>query len=333
MLLCGAMFTSGVLIGLLGMRLSLAPSAEVMGGHYVSIGDLWAWVALFMVVVSPVVTAGCWLLVRSMLRPLTGITAAVRRSGPHNLTQRVHLVDGLREIDELSRTIDALLDRLATGYDGQRRFAANASHELRTPLAAQRTLIEVALEAPDASDDLRRLGPALLAINERNENTIEGLLTLVETERRLQVREPVRLDEITRHVTATHLDLADRHQVTIVVRADKHVVQGEEVLLERLVANLVRNGIQYNRPGGRLEITVGGQHDLTVRNTGAPIPPEHVPGLFEPFRRLDRSGKGGAGLGLSIVRSIVTAHGGVVEASANDDGGLCVRVELAQAMR
>lgn len=119
--------------------------------------------------------------------------------------------------------------------------------------------------------------------------------------------------------------------MTVEAQLSPRIVTGERVLLERLVTNLVENGIKYNREGGRLVVTVGGDPALTVMNSGQSVPAEAVDGLFEPFRRLarDRTNQGGgAGLGLAIARSITQAHGGIIAARPGPDGGLRVDVHL-----
>ena len=275
--------------------------------------------------------AALWTAAGRLLRPLSATTETVRRFGPQNLAQRIRMTGAEDPLKELADALDGALDRLAAGYEGQRRFAANASHELRTPLAVQRLLTEVAMDAPGAGGNLRRLGAALLRTNERNERLIEGLLVLAESDRGLPGKVPVRLDELARSVLDAHAELAGRHEVTLRSSLAERVVPGDPVLLERLIGNLVTNAIRYNQPGGWAEVAVGGEPALTVRNSGEDIPAEAVPALFEPFRRLtaDRvNSGGGVGLGLSIVRSITTAHGGAVRAQPGTDGGLTVEIDL-----
>ncbi len=293
------------------------------------------------VLVVILVVCGCWLAAGWALRPLSATAETVRRLGPQNLGQRIRLGGGADALKELADAIDDALDRLAAGYESQRRFAANASHELRTPLAVQRLLTEVAMEAPDAGQDLHRLGAQLLRTNERNERLIEGLLVLAESDRGMQGKVPVRLDELAEAVLEAHAELAGQHDVTLRSKLDQTLVPGDPVLLERLIANLVSNAITYNEPGGWVEVIVtaaaggpgqsGTEHTLTVGNTGEDVPAEAVPTLLEPFRRLgaDRvRGRGGAGLGLAIVRSIVGAHEGTLRARPRPGGGLIVTVEL-----
>lgn len=272
-----------------------------------------------------------WLLAGLALRPLRTTAETVRRLGPQNMGQRIAPHSGRDALKELTDAIDGALDRLAAGYEGQRRFASNASHELRTPLAVQRVLTEVAMEDPDAGTDLRRLGTQLLRANERNERLIEGMLVLAESDRGLPGTIPVQLDELARSVLESHAELAEKHKVELRQQLGARSVPADPVLLERLITNLVANAIVYNEPGGWAEVTVGTQPAITISNSGQHVPAEEVPALFEPFRRLgtDRiSHTGGVGLGLSIVRSITTAHQGTIHARARPEGGLAIAIDL-----
>jgi len=290
------------------------------------------WVV--MAAMAALTVWGWWRLAGWALQPLSATAETVRRLGPQNLGQRIRLEGGLDAFKELADALDDALDRLAAGYESQRRFAANASHELRTPLAVQRLLTEVAMEAPEAGDDLRKLGAQLLRTNERNEGLIEGLLVLAESDRGLPGKVPLRLDELAGSVLDAHEELAAAHEVTLRPKLAGTWAPGDPVLLERLITNLVSNAIKYNEPGGWVEVEVTGEPAgpaLTVRNTGPHVPAEMVPTLFEPFRRLgaDRvRGRGGVGLGLAIVRSIVIAHEGTIRAQPRAGGGMELEIGL-----
>jgi signal transduction histidine kinase len=307
----------------------------IPGNDYCSYSPLVTAVSILVVLAVLALTAwSWWSLAGWVLRPLSVTAGTVRRLGPQNLGHRIRLGGGADAFRELADALDDALDRLAAGYDSQRRFAANASHELRTPLAVQRLLTEVAMDDPAAGEGLRRLGAQLLRTNERNESLIEGLLTLAESDRGLQGKVPVRLDELAGTVLDAHEELAADHEVTLRRALAATPVTGDAVLLERLIANLVANGIKYNEPGGWVEVQVADLAAgpvLAVRNTGERVPAGLVPALFEPFRRLgtDRvRGRGGAGLGLAIVRSIVTAHDGTVRARPRPEGGLDLEISL-----
>ncbi|WBB64880.1 HAMP domain-containing sensor histidine kinase [Micromonospora sp. WMMD812] len=264
------------------------------------------------------------------LRPVRDLVEPIAHVGPQNLGHRIRR-RGSDELARLSQSIDEMMERIAAGYEGQRRFAANASHELRTPLAVQRTLIEVGMSRSLSGDQMELVTAQLLETNERNERLIEGLLALSESDQGLHSRTPQRLDEIVTGVLVAYQDRATAAGVTVEGHLVPRVVLGERVLLERLVTNLVENAIKYNRPGGTLTVAVGDDPALTVVNTGQVVPAEAVAGLFEPFRRLarDRTNHGGgAGLGLAIARSITQAHDGIIAARPAEYGGLRVDVQL-----
>jgi signal transduction histidine kinase len=272
-----------------------------------------------------------WLMADRALRPVKRITATARRLEVGRMEKRINHDGPDDELKELADTFDGMLDRLASSFDSQRRFVANASHELRTPLAVQRTMVEVAMADPTASPELMRLGSHLLHTNERTERLIEGLLLLARSDRGLSNRMPVRLDQVVVSVLDGTRHLADDADVTLTPRLAPRTVPGDPELLERLVTNLVQNAIHYNSRGGSVTVEVGEHPALVVVNTGPKVPPDQVNALFEPFRRLDRdrtAHRTGAGLGLSIVRSVAHAHGGGVSATPNPGGGLWVTVKL-----
>ena len=259
----------------------------------------------------------CYLVARFALRPLRPMTETLSWFGPQNLGRRVEVGGRHDELRDLADELDDMLDRFAAGYEGQRLFAANASHELRTPLAVQRALIELSMESGMTDEQFGLLARQLLRANERNEALIEGLLVLSESDRGLVSRSDLALDKLTHDIVESYRELADRTGVTLVLRAAEREVRGEQVLLERLVGNLVQNAIKYSVPGGRVDVIVGQHSALRVVNTGDPVPAEAIGRIFEPYRRLatDRlSHQGGAGLGLPIARSIVQAHEGVIPA-------------------
>ncbi|MCD0451966.1 HAMP domain-containing histidine kinase [Actinocorallia sp. API 0066] len=270
------------------------------------------------------------------LAPLHEITSAAQRLSESTLHERIALEGPEDEIKELADTFDAMLARLSEAFDSQRRFVANASHELRTPLAINRTLLEVALTDPDVSPDLVTVGRTLLATNARHERLIEGLLLLARSERELTTRKSVDLREVTETVLDSVRKRPDdeRADVTLHTELTSAVTVGDPVLLEHLVHNLVDNALKHNVEGGEVYLRTGvldGFAAVQVENSGQAIPAYEIDRLFEPFRRLhnDRieSAKG-AGLGLSIVRSVVTAHRGSVVASPRPGGGLIVTVRL-----
>ncbi|PSK84206.1 signal transduction histidine kinase [Murinocardiopsis flavida] len=270
------------------------------------------------------------------LSPLHKITRIARRLSERSLHERIALSGPDDEIRELADTFDGMLERLDRAFDGQRRFVANASHELRTPLAINRTLLEVALADPDTSADLKTVGRTLLETNERHERLIDGLLFLAKSDRELDVRTQVDLGEVSATVLSQLKSEIDGGGLRLRTDLGEAFVGGDPVLLERLVGNLVENALRYNVADGEITVRSGineGSPAVQVENSGAVIPAYEIEGLFEPFRRGSgerlRSHRS-AGLGLSIVRSVVRAHGGEVVAWARAGGGLVVTVRFPQ---
>lgn len=277
-----------------------------------------------------------WLMADRALRPVHRVTETARRvAHSNNLTERIRYEGPRDDIKDLADTFDTMLSRLARAFEGQRRFVANASHELRTPLAINRTLVDVAVRRPDATDDLRRLGESLLVVNARHERLIDGLLTLAGSENAVGDVSPVDLSDVAGHVLDQAREEAGQRGLEVHQSLAPAPTQGDPVLLERLVQNLVENAVRHNTLGGG-EVRLAtrryqGCVELQVTNTGPVVPPYDLETIFEPFRRLrgDRvSSDRGSGLGLSIVRAIATAHGGLAHAASREGGGLIVTVRL-----
>ena len=271
------------------------------------------------------------------LAPLQRVTATARRLSESTLHQRIALEGPEDEIKELADTFDAMLERLARAFDSQRRFVANASHELRTPLTINRTLLEVALADPEASEDLRVVGRTLLATNARHQRLIDGLLLLARSERGLDTRTPVDLSDVAHSALATVRTALAGAGLTLDEELAAAPTAGEPVLLEHLVRNLLDNAVKYNCDGGTIWLRTWSYGDwsfVCVANTGPTVAPYDIPRLFEPFRRLaaDRVGsERGAGLGLSIVASVVRAHAGAISAVPRPGGGLEITVRMPAA--
>ena len=280
---------------------------------------------------TAVSVAAGWLLAGRSLRPLRQITATARRVSGENLGERIALQGPADELKELADTFDGMLARLDSAFASQRHFVANASHELRTPLAVMRAELDVSLEDPSASDqELRRMGDAVREALDRCERLLEGLLMLARSEAAAGREEPVNLAALAADcVTDLH---ARANELGLTIRTDLQPAwaQGEEALLERMIANLVENAIRYNERGGFVEVRTGanGRHvRVSVSNSGAVMSPEDARRLTQPFARLSGVG-GGLGLGLSIVASVVAAHHGNLLIEPPPDGGLDVTIEL-----
>ena len=293
-------------------------------------------VALGLMAVLSIVLG--WLAAGRVLRPLRTLNERARRISATSLHKRLALTGPDDELKRLADTFDELLGRLESSFAAQRQFVANASHELRTPLARARTIAEVALADPGATvQSLRESHERVLAAGEQQERLIEALLTLARSERGLDEREPLDLAEIAETVLLSRRPEAELRGLRLEAALAPAPTAGDERLAERLVANLVDNALRHNVPHGALLVsttTRNGQAIVSVANTGPSVPAGELQRLFLPFQRLggDRTSHGdGAGLGLSIVQAIATAHGASLTARPRPEGGLTVHVAFPGA--
>jgi signal transduction histidine kinase len=274
-----------------------------------------------------------WLIAGRVLRPLRTITAAARRISASSLHERLALPGPGDELKELADTLDNLFARLEASFDAQRRFAANASHELRTPLTRERALLEVTRADPAATAGTwQAVSRDLLAFNAEQERLIDALLTLASSEGGTGKHEPADLAAITSAALAAARPAISRLGLHVHADIQPAAPDGDPLLLQQLVTNLIDNAVRHNIPGGDIQITTKASHAgavLSVTNSGQVIPAAEVDRLFQPFQRLgprparrDR----GHGLGLSIVRAIATAHAAAVTAQPRPGGGLAIDV-------
>ncbi|MFC1440522.1 HAMP domain-containing sensor histidine kinase [Streptacidiphilus sp. N1-10] len=270
------------------------------------------------------------------LRPFRAVVTSARRISAGNLQERLALDSPYAEFNELGATLDDLFGRLEASFDAQRHFVANASHELRTPLTVERTLLQVALDDPDATvESLRSTCQDLLAIGRQQQRLIEALLTLADSERELDQPEPFDLADLAGTVLLTRRQEAGERDVRIDATLAPAPAAGDPSLMTSLLANLLDNALHHNVPGGRVELRTGtdadGRAAVSVGNTGAVVPPSELARLFQPFQRLDtqrthRADSDRHGLGLAIVAAIARAHRADLAADARPEGGLDIRV-------
>jgi len=296
--------------------------------------QLWTRSLIALAIMAVIVFGLAWLLAGRMLRPLHAITNTARRLSGSTLHERINLRGPRDELKELADTFDNMLERLDSAFTAQKEFVANASHELRTPLTIIRTEIDVALSDPDMTQqELREMGAAVTEAVDRSERLIDGLLVLASAE---STPNPVDVDlaEIAENEVALTSGEADALGLRLELDLQPAPVHGERALLERMVGNVVENAVRHNLPDGWFSVKTGVSGDkayLRVANSGAILPPEEVERLFERFYRPDKSRSrqtGGFGLGLSIVKSVVTAHEGSVRLVGLPAGGLEVTVTL-----
>jgi signal transduction histidine kinase len=288
-----------------------------------------------VVLAGLVVVAGgvAWLVAGRMLRPLRQITETARRITGDGLHERLALAGPADELTELGDTFDGMLARLEAAFADQQLFAANAAHELRTPLAVMRAELDLLLTGPEPSPpEVREAAARLRRTVLGSERLLERLLTLTRGMLAPGDRQPLALDETVRQALAAMAEDARARGLT--VRADLGGARayGDPGLLAELAGNLLDNAVKYNRPDGWIAVGTGtgtGRAVLEISNSGPRVAEAELAGLVEPFRRASRQRIGNSsGLGLSIVRSVVAAHGGELSLRALPDGGLAVRVSL-----
>jgi len=306
--------------------------AEIV--HHVKTA-LIAQYAIVLAVVAVLAALAAWLMAGRVLRPLRLITAAAGRTTRERLGERLAL-DGPRdELTELGDTFDSMLARLEVAFEEQQLFAANAAHELRTPFTLLRGELELALSGPDmAPDEHRALATKLLRTVAACERLTERLLSLARGQIAPADRVAVRVDLVVgERIEAARL-AADERGLTVNTELGAATAHGDPELLAQLADNLIENAIRHNHPHGWITVKThvdGARILLVVANSGEQLATQDLADLLQPFRRVERQRIGdGTGLGLSIVRTIVDIHDGQLELSALPDGGLEVRVSLAQ---
>jgi len=279
-----------------------------------------------------------WVMSGRVLRPVRVITETARRASEQHLGERLALTGARDELKELADTFDGMLERLDAAFTTQRRFVANASHELRTPLTVMRTAIDVTLAKP--SPTARQLTDMAVRVRrsiDRAENMVEALLTLAVSDQGKLSTEFSDLATWAEDAIDAAAPEIERLDLRVDTLLDPAETTGDPQLLERMIWNLVDNAVRHNEPGGWIRLRTGSSDAavyLEIANSGPFIPDDAVPSLFEPFRRLEaRTGvRDGVGLGLSITRSVITAHRATVTARSQPAGGLDISVVIPRCL-
>ena len=266
------------------------------------------------------VGGGAWFFAGRALRPVQTLTQAAERVTARGLDQRIAAAGNDREFQRLVTVFNEMMDRLEKGFHQATRFSADASHELKTPLARLQAELEQALASVPAGSPQQEVYTSLLEEVQRLKAIVQKLLllSLADTGRLEIHREPVDLSALIVNIVEDATALAPHLRIEHAIPRGV-VVQGDSILLEQALQNLAGNAIKYNREGGRVrfELRVDAEHALlTVGNTGPGIAAEDRVRVFDRFFRGDRarsrSGPEGVGLGLSLSREILRAHGGEI---------------------
>jgi len=282
--------------------------------------------------------AGAYWLTGRALSPVSQLSRAVRSIDATTLDRRLDHEGPDDELKELAKAFDLMLDRLQGAFEQQGCFVSDAAHELRTPLATLRANLEVVRSDPDATEqDYRETMDVLERTLARLEDLVSGLLLLAQGEHDVR-RNDIVLGALLEDVLSGLSFLAREHGVSMQLRGELEVlVKGDPSLLSRAFANLIENGVRYNCPDGKVNVTVRRENEwaaIDISDTGMGIPAEEQERIFERFYRVDRSRsrhKGGAGLGLSIAHHVVQLHRGSVQVKSVPGEGstFVVRLPLA----
>lgn len=269
------------------------------------------------------------------LKPLNTLNGRVKNINVHNLSETLSVPPTKDEIAELTVTFNEMTDKLDNVFMMQGRFSASAAHELRTPLAVLQTKVDVFKKKKDHTNEEY---DALISVIEKQANRLRGLVgNLLDMTNMDDIGEQsnICVKDIFEDITSELSHIAEDKNVTLSLDCDHSVVYGNTDLLYRAFYNLVENGIKYNIDGGTVEVIVNRlskeQVSIQIKDTGIGIAEENKKNIFEPFYRVDTSRSrqmGGAGLGLSIVDSIIKKHNGTITVTDNENGGTCLNVIL-----
>jgi heavy metal sensor kinase len=282
-----------------------------------------------------IAVSGGFVLVRRALKPVTGIARKAEEISQHNLSERLPVLNTGDELERLSLSLNHMISRLEDAIQSSKRFVADASHELRTPLTVLRGELESLAQDVQLQAHTRESLGSLLEEVDRLAEIVESLLALSKLDAGEASAERVRFDlgELVTTTAGQMSLLAEDKHITVTCEAGPGVdVEGDQARMKQVIVNLLDNAIKYTPNGGRVVLKTYRDADhavLEVADTGVGIPPEALPHMFKRFFRVDDSRsreQGGAGLGLSIVKSICAAQGAEVDVTSRPGGGSCFRV-------
>ena len=271
------------------------------------------------------------------LKPLKQFSKQTENINQDNLTSTRFDENTAAEFQQLSCSVNHMLDRLALSFDLQRQFAGNAAHELRTPLAMMQTKLE--LFAEEHSDSCAETAELVqFQIDQVNRltalvRTLLEMSNLQSVSRSDEIELAPLVDEILTDLTT----LAEQKNITLHQNCEDVHMIGSDTLIYRLLFNLIENAIKYNRPDGSVQVCITQEPEkllILVSDTGRGIPEEYQQSIFQPFFRVDKSRSrtfGGAGLGLALVWEIAALHGGSVRVAESSDSGTTIAAELPRS--
>lgn len=270
------------------------------------------------------------------LKPLREFSNQVERIQMENLTESAVNENEIPEFRMLSQSFNQMLGRISTAFEAQRQFTGNAAHELRTPLALMQAQMDLYTKEQGKMTDMTEIITTLQEQTERLSLMVTTLLDMseLETVRRI---DRIELAAMIEEILADLSPVAEKQSITLEQAGEEVELTGSDILIYRVIFNLVENAIKYNRPGGRVTVSTGRSGSkvlIRVADTGGGIPLEYQKSIFQPFFRVDKSvsrALGGVGLGLALVWETVKLHGGRVWIEKSTPAGTVFTVELPAA--
>ena len=271
------------------------------------------------------------------LRPIREFSDKIEEVQAHNLSDSRIEENNVKELNQLGISYNKMLERLSEAFEIQRQFTANAAHELRTPLALMQVQLDLYNSASHPGNDADTL-QTIKMVTEQNDKLNRMVKTLLDMSELQTVGrdDKIILDAIVEEVLADLEPLAVEKNIKLIGKCEDATMIGSDILIYRLVYNLVENAIKYNHPLGQVTVTAyqrNKQVYLSVEDTGSGIPKELRERVFEPFFRVDKSRSrelGGVGLGLAFVHEIVRVHDGSICIKSGKTGGTIFEVTFAQ---
>ena len=271
------------------------------------------------------------------LRPIKEFSDKIEKVQAQNLADSRIEENQVKELNQLSISYNKMLGRLSHAFETQRQFTANAAHELRTPLALMQVQLDLYNSTQHTDNDAETL-QTIKMVTEQNDRLGKMVKTLLDMSEFQTVsrNEKIIVDALVDEVLADLEPLAQEKDITLIGKCESITMMGSDVLIYRLVYNLVENAIRYNHPGGQVTVTACRKEQkvcLSVSDTGSGIPENLRERVFEPFFRVDKSRSrelGGVGLGLALAREIVRVHEGSITVRPNPSGGTIFDVTFTQ---
>ena len=271
------------------------------------------------------------------LRPIKEFSDKIEEVQAQNLSDSRIEENNVKELNKLGISYNKMLERLSDAFEIQRQFTANAAHELRTPLALMQVQLDLYNSATHPGNDADTL-QTIKMVTEQNDKLNRMVKTLLDMSELQSVGrdDKIILDAIVEEVLADLEPLAVEKNIKLIGKCEDATMIGSDILIYRLVYNLVENAIKYNHPLGQVTVTAYQRNKhvyLSVEDTGSGIPKELRERVFEPFFRVDKSRSrelGGVGLGLALVREIVRVHDGSICIKSGKTGGTIFEVTFAQ---